>query len=124
MERVSVDVADSVVKLGQALLKEPATLQRFEEDPVGLLREYGISVPEGVTNESLRDVKLLEGIGKHVRWQRMNVVPYAVSAVEATVEIATTSEVVVQVAVEALISPQPLATAVISAGVVSRAKEE
>jgi hypothetical protein len=58
MAKITVNIPDNMVKLGKDLIGNDSVRNRFNEDPVAVLREYGLELPEDMTSEKLQEFRL------------------------------------------------------------------
>ena len=60
MAKFTINIPDNVIRLSKAIIHDEKTRMSFDEDPVGVLKEYGIEIPDDLTNEKLKEMKLLD----------------------------------------------------------------
>lgn len=87
MAEITIKIQDEFIKMGKALVADEALRNRFDVDPVGTMKDFGIKLPEDLTNEKLKKygvLSLLECKGSEFKG------PEVIAEVEVIVDAAMT----------------------------------
>jgi myo-inositol-1-phosphate synthase len=82
MAKLELQVSDQWVALGKALVEDEALRRRFDKDPVAVLKEFDVSLPAELSNDALREVKLLDAVRDVTAADRTQLRAFAAASVE------------------------------------------
>lgn len=60
MTEITINIPDEFVEMGKAMMADKSLRSKFNDDPVGTMTEFGIKLPDDLTNEKLREYKVLD----------------------------------------------------------------
>ena len=106
MAQIKINIPDEFVEMGRALVADKALRDKFEEDPVGTMKEFGISLPDDITNEALKEDRLFGA------WKLSEKADFKGPEMVAEVEVV----------VDAAMTPATVPVAVVAVGIVVAVK--
>ncbi len=90
MAKITVNIPDNIIQLGKDLMSDDSLRDRFDENPVEVLNEYGFKLPEELTSDKLKEFKVKDMIRDMKSMDRTAMRAAAVAEAEIVVEAAMT----------------------------------